>query len=75
MKKAAIYMGAAALALFLVYGFFEDGEGFYRIGVITAAFGLGYAVLAWSKAATAARERAGERVKSGDEDGRIWRDD
>jgi hypothetical protein len=75
MKKAAIYMGAAALALFLLYGFFEDGMGFQRIGVIAVAFGIGYAVLAWSKADMAARKRRGERVKYGDEDGRIWRDD
>jgi hypothetical protein len=74
MKKAAIYMGAAALALFLVYGFFSDGEGFQRIGVVTVACAIGYAVLAWGKADARKRERAGERVKYGDKDGNIWRD-
>jgi hypothetical protein len=68
MKTAGIYMGAAALALFLIYAFFSDGEGFYRIGVIAAAGAIGYALLSWSNAETARRKRDGKPVK-------YWHDD
>jgi hypothetical protein len=70
MKKAAIYTVAAALAAFLIYAFFSDGEGFNRIGVIASALAIGYAVLVWMRAD--ARKR--KSVKYGDEDGSTWRE-